>query len=96
MDGANFGIGGTSTNVAVSTTTEIKATYSADEAIVAEGVNKSPNYYTKDDVAKAAENVAAAKVAAIDAYLNGTFWNVEFSPLYNYFVAESSYQNRGT
>lgn len=97
MDGANFGIGGTSTNVAVSTTTEIKATYSADEAIVAEGVNKSPNYYTKDDVAKAAENVAAAKVAAIDAYLNGTFWNVEFSPLYNYFVSQRvSYQNRGT
>lgn len=96
MDGANFGIGGTSTNVAVSTTTEIKATYSADEAIVAEGVNKSPNYYTKDDVAKAAENVAAAKVAAIDAYLNGTFWNVEFSPLYNYFVSQRvSYQNRG-
>ncbi|MBR6050315.1 MAG: S-layer homology domain-containing protein [Clostridia bacterium] len=96
MDGANFGIGGTSTNVAVSTTTEIKATYSADEAIVAEGVGKAPNYYTKDDVDTAAANVAAAKVAAIDAYLNGTFWNVEFSPLYNYFVSQRvSYQNRG-
>ena len=94
-EGANFGIGGKNTSVAILTTSEIEATWAADEAIVAEGANAEPHFYTKEDVATAAEGVANTKAAAIDAYLNGTFWNVEFSPLYNYFVSQRiSYQNR--
>ena len=94
-EGANFGIGGKSTSVAILTTGEIEATWAADAAIVAEGANAEPHFYTKEDIATAAEGVANTKAAAIDAYLNGTFWNVEFSPLYNYFVSQRiSYQNR--
>ena len=95
-EGKNFGIGGSSTSVAILTTSEIEATWAADAAVVAEGANKAPHYYTKEDVDTSVENVAAAKAAAIDAYLNGTFWNVEFSPLYNYFVSQRvSYQTKG-
>ena len=96
MDGANFGIGGSNTNVAVSTMAEIAATYAADEAIIAEGAGVAPHFYEKADIAAAKEAVATAKAGAIASYLNGTFWNVEFSPLYNYFVSQRvSYQNRG-
>ena len=56
-EGKNFGIGGSSTSVSVMTTSEIEATWAADAAIVAEGADKSPNYYLAEDVAAAAESV---------------------------------------
>lgn len=96
MDNANFGIAGSSTNVSVSTMNEIKSTYSAEQAIVDEGVGIAPHFYTAADIAAAEETIAEAKASAVGSYFNGTFWNVEFSPLYNYFVSQRvSFQNRG-
>ena len=95
-DGANFGIGGSNTKVSLLTTAEIEATWAADAKIVAEGVNVATHYYTEEDVETAKADVAAAKVNAIDSYLNGTFWNVELSAAYNYFVSQRvSYQEKG-
>ena len=97
MDNDRFGIGGSSTNVAIATESEIKGTYSSYEDIIAEGANKAPHYYTSDDITAAAESLASAKEAVVASYLDGTFWNVEFSPAYNYFVSQRvSYQNKGT
>jgi len=93
-DNDNFGIGGKSTNVSVLDTAGIVATYSAYEAIVAEGAYAAAHMYTPAMVEAAAEQLAAAKEAAITNYLNGTFWNVEYSPVYNKFLTEKvSYQN---
>lgn len=94
MDNDNFGIGGKSTNVSVLDTAGIKATYKAYEDIVAEGAYAAAHMYTPAMVEAAAEQLAAAKEAAIANYLNGTFWNVEYSPVYNKFLTEKvSYQN---
>ena len=94
LDGNRFGIGGSSTTVQVSTEAEIIAAYQTNSDIVAEGVGQSAHMYTEEDVAEAQAKIDAAKEAVVDAYFNGTFWNVAMSPVNTYMsVQAASYQN---
>lgn len=94
IDGNNFGVGGSSTNVAVTPFEKIVASYATNTAIVAEGVGQSAHMYTEEDVAEAQAKIDAAKEAVVDSYLNGTFWNVAMSPASTYMsVQAASYQN---
>lgn len=93
LDGNRFGVGGSNTNVSVSTESEIVAAYKSSSDIVAEGVGGS-HMYTEEDVAEAQAKIDAAKEAVVDAYFNGTFWNVAMSPVNNYMsIQAASYQN---
>lgn len=93
LDGNRFGIGSNKTNVSVSTEAEIIAAYKSSSDIVAEGVGGT-HMYTEEDVAEAQAKIDAAKEAVVDAYFNGTFWNVAMSPVNNYMsIQAASYQN---
>ena len=79
LDGNSAGLAGSSTKVSILTVAEIEGQYAAYEAI-ANDTTKSA-----EDRAEAAAKVAEIQAQATGSYLNGQFWGVEYSPLYNYF-----------
>lgn len=82
--GDNFGIGGSNTGVTLNTEKQIADTWSSYEKMIDDYNGENKNEYTKEEYEAALEAIEAAKEAAVGSYLNGTFWNVAYSPAYRY------------
>lgn len=82
--GDNFGIGGSNTGVTLNTEKQIADTWSSYEEMIDDYNGENKNEYTKEEYEAALEAIEAAKEAAVGSYLNGTFWNVAYSPAYRY------------